>query len=175
MTRWLRRSALALLLLLFASAPALADAEHGNLERSAATADLFDYVAGAQVLEGQLLAPCCWNQTLDIHGSETSNGLRREIRERLRSGQTVDAIRDDIITRYGNRILAVPPSSPLKNLAIVLSMIFGAAGFGAVVLLRRWRRRNEDEQAKGKHGAKPNAQRDEWDDRLESELDQLEK
>src|SRR5262245_9645491 len=54
--------------------------------------DLSDYVPGAARLEGRLLAPCCWIQTLDVHGSEVAVGLRTEIRHRLRAGESAGAI-----------------------------------------------------------------------------------
>ena len=67
-----------------ASSVALADAEHpAHVPASEAGEDLQSYVPGASRLEGRIMAPCCWNQTIDIHGSEPSYELRREIRRRL--------------------------------------------------------------------------------------------
>ena len=95
-------------------------------------------------MEGRLRAPCCWNQTIDIHGSEKSNELRREIRRRLKAGESKETIEASIVERYGERILAVPPSSPLKSVAAVLLVVMLAAGGGAYALLRRWKARGKD-------------------------------
>jgi cytochrome c-type biogenesis protein CcmH len=172
----MRLSGFGLTLALALSLPlsALADDGHGTTQRSDAS-HLFEYVEGAQRLEGQILAPCCWNQTLDIHGSEVSNQLRREIRTRLRAGESTEVIQGDLVRRYGAKILAVPPSSPLRKFALGLSVAFGAAGVGAAFMLFRWRRRGRT--AAAAQPAPPAETADErrhLDDRLQAELDRLE-
>jgi len=103
--------------------------------------ELQGYVPGASALEGRIMAPCCWTQTIDIHGSELANDLRREIRKRLKSGETSDVIEASLVGRYGPRILAVPPGSPLKTIATLLALGMGGAGAAAFVMLKRWRER----------------------------------
>ena len=130
------------------------------------------YVEGAEALEGRLLAPCCWTQTIDIHGSEIANDLRREIRRRLKAGESADAIEADIVSRYGERIRAVPPDSPLKSLAVWLTVLMGAAGVGAAFMLVRWKRRQKESEKKPpKKSAK--SKRDRLDDEIDAELEQL--
>src|SRR3954469_25467986 len=104
-------------------ATAWAGAEHpAHVAASEAGEDLQEYVEGASRLEGRIMAPCCWNQTIDIHGSEPAYELRREIRKRLKAGESADAIEASFVTRFGPKILAVPDSSPLGSLATVLSL-----------------------------------------------------
>jgi cytochrome c-type biogenesis protein CcmH len=103
--------------------------------------ELQGYVPGAAALEGRIMAPCCWMQTIDIHGSEIASELRMEIRKRLRAGETADAIQASLVQRYGPRILAVPPGSPLKSVATLLALGLAGAGAGALVMLKRWRGR----------------------------------
>jgi cytochrome c-type biogenesis protein CcmH len=103
--------------------------------------ELQGYVPGASALEGRIMAPCCWQQTIDIHGSEIANDLRREIRKRLRAGESADAIQASLVARYGEKILAVPPGSPLKTLATLLALGMVGAGAGALLMLKRWRGR----------------------------------
>lgn len=139
--------------------------------------DLREYVAGASRLEGRLLAPCCWNQTLDIHGSVPTYELRREIRSRLKAGESPDAIEASIVERYGKKILAVPDSSPLISVANVLGLAFAGAGIGAYFMLRRWSRAGAAAKSKkasgdGKGGGEP--KRDALDDRLDRELEEIE-
>jgi cytochrome c-type biogenesis protein CcmH len=133
-------------------------------------ADLGGYVEGASALEGRLLAPCCWNQTLDIHGSETANELRREIRRRLQGGESQEAIESSIVLRYGEKIRAVPPGSPLKTTAILLLGVMGVAGVGAAFMLKSWRRRS---QAGRPAPASGEAKRDRYDDQIDDELDRM--
>lgn len=98
------------------------------------------YVPGAARLEGRILAPCCWNQTLDIHGSEPAMELRREIRKRLVAGETSDAIEADLVRRYGERILASPPGSPIFGVGVALTAVMAAGAFGAYRVLRSWKK-----------------------------------
>ncbi|MBK7582745.1 MAG: cytochrome c-type biogenesis protein CcmH [Myxococcales bacterium] len=155
------------------SAFAAADEEH----ESAAQSDFSAPVEGAAALEGRILGPCCWTQTLDIHGSPISNDLRRELRRRLLAGESADAIQADFVRRYGERILAVPPGNPLKDVGVLLSLAFGAAGIGAGAMLLRWRRRAQADQANrldedAGAGKKPR-KRDAYDDQIDSELEKL--
>ncbi len=158
------------LAVLLLALPALSNEEHGTSE-PVTEADLGGYLEGASVLEGRLLAPCCWNQTLDIHGSEISNGLRREIRRRLRAGETVAAIEADLVSRYGERIRAVPTGNPLAGFATGLAVLFGGAGAGAIWMLSRWRKRRIEQLAREPQGA--DKKRDQYDDEIDAELDRL--
>jgi cytochrome c-type biogenesis protein CcmH len=165
--RWLVPLVLSVLLVAAPASSAPND-EHAVSDDAA----LMDYVAGASRLEGRIRAPCCWNQTIDIHGSPVANSLRREIRERLKAGESPDTIEASIVNRYGEKILAVPDRSPLRKVAIGLSLLMGAAGVGAFVMLNRWRRRVKAEKqtaAPANSGA-----RDALDDRVDEELDKLE-
>ncbi len=146
--------------------------EPGGKPESAGT---FEDVPGAKALEGRIMAPCCWQQTIDIHGSEIGNELRREIRTRLKAGETPEAIEKDFVARYGPKILAVPPDNPLVNVASVASLGFVAAGVSAAFMLVRWKRRSgvgaaDDEPKKKKKAAE---KRDELDEQIDRELDNL--
>jgi cytochrome c-type biogenesis protein CcmH len=136
--------------------------------------ELQGFVPGASRLEGTIRAPCCWNQTLDIHGSEVSNALRREIRKRLLAGESEQAITASLVARYGEKILAVPPGSPLKGVAILLSLTMAAAGIGGFFMLRRWKARGSATAAKkSKAEAGARAVSSEYTARLDAELKAL--
>jgi cytochrome c-type biogenesis protein CcmH len=98
-------------------------------------------VPGAAALEGRIIAPCCWNQTIDIHGSPSSTALRVEIRKRLKNGETSEAIEQSLVDRYGEKILAVKEGSKLGSTGVLLAIGMGVAGVFALSLLRRWRDR----------------------------------
>jgi len=165
-------SLLVCLSLLFSAELAFADDPQHLPPLENYPADLQGYVPGASELEGQILAPCCWNQTLDIHGSEIAQALKREIRTRLRAGDSVATIRADIVSRYGEKVLAVPPGNPLKDVALLLVFGVGLAGAFAFVFVKRWRKRSADEAPAAR--APTSDKRDRWDDRLDTELEKLE-
>lgn len=134
--------------------------------------DIQGNVPGASAIEGRLMAPCCWTQTIDIHDSEISLSMRHEIRRRLRNGETADAIQASFVERYGPKILAVQSNSQLKNVFIGLSVVMGGAGIAAAMMIGRWRK-----QSAGTPSPKPEAEpsHDKWDDKLDAELKDLDK
>ncbi|HMJ15590.1 MAG TPA: hypothetical protein VK524_29440, partial [Polyangiaceae bacterium] len=78
----------ALFLAVSAAGPVRAqDMSHGHAPTEL-TDEVIGFVPGADRLEGRIRAPCCWNQTLDIHSSEIASALKREIRTRLRKGES---------------------------------------------------------------------------------------
>lgn len=170
---WLLLGALTLL-------PAAAEADGQHVPHAAASeagADLTSYVAGASRLEGRILAPCCWNQTIDIHGSEQSYQLRREIRTRLQAGESADTIEASLVTRYGSKILAVPNSSPLGGLATLLALAFGGVGVAGYFMLKRWSRAGKTGDAelrqKASQAEPSTAKSDALDARLDRELSEI--
>jgi cytochrome c-type biogenesis protein CcmH len=164
--RWLAPLLTALLLALPLSARA--EGEHHTPVADGGE-DLQAYVEGASRLEGRILAPCCWNQTIDIHGSETSYQLRREIRQRLKAGESAEAIEASFVKRYGDKILAVPTGSPLSVVATLLALAFAAAGVGAYFVLRKWSRGQRPPAQDGTGSGK----RDALDERLDRELAEI--
>lgn len=89
------------------------------------------------VVESHLLAPCCWQQTLDVHDSEISRVLRAEVRERLAAGEAPNAIEDSLVQRFGERMRAVPRKDPTPWFALAGVFIVCAAGVAALVVVRR--------------------------------------
>lgn len=161
----------------FAASSAIAQAP------APAPADSGGYVEGEKTLEGRLLAPCCWAQTLDIHESEISTQLRKEIRQRLMRGESQASIEQDMVARYGEKIRAVPEGKSLTGMGVWLSVLFGVAGIGAAALVVRWVRKGPPRNPPGDGGAgagdsprstgdepAKSAKRDEWDERLDDEL-----
>ena len=116
------------------------------------------------------MAPCCWTQTIDIHDSEISLSMRHEIRRRLRNGESADTIQTSFVERYGAKILAVQPNSPLKGVFIGLSVVMGGAGIASALMIGRWRKQSGSKEAPE---TKRSEKRDEWDDKLDAELKDL--
>ncbi len=96
---------------------------------------------GEARLEARLIAPCCWTQTLDVHQSEISTSLRREIRTRLLAGEAPEAIEDDLAARYGERIRAVARGHEIGGpIPLVVGVGALAAAAALIAMVRRWRR-----------------------------------
>ncbi len=121
---------------------------------------------GEVALEGRLLAPCCWTQTLDVHESELAADLRAEIHTRLIRGERSDSVEDDLVSRYGERLRAVPKGSDSRKavpLMVAIGMTLSSAAlFG---MLRRWRRNGRIAE----ESSAPTT-RDAYDERLDDEL-----
>ncbi len=125
---------------------------------------------GEAALQARLIAPCCWNQTLDIHESEIATELRAEIHARLAGGEKSATIEDDLARRFGARIRAVPPGRDVRgDLSIgvgIAALLFGGL---LVMMVRGWIRRAP------KVEPLPPATRTEEDARLDDELRAMER
>lgn len=121
-------------------------------------------------VEARLLAPCCWNQTLEVHASPLADELRAEIRTRLSAGESGAAIEDDLARRYGERIRALPRGEdPLRSLGPGLALALLLIGGVLIVMGRRWR-----EAAEATPTREPIPGSDGADARLDAELARLE-
>ncbi|MGK3993756.1 cytochrome c-type biogenesis protein CcmH [Sorangium sp. So ce1024] len=123
---------------------------------------------GERALAARLLAPCCWDQTLDVHESEVARDLRREIRARLRRGEAADAIERDLVARHGERLRAAPSSDLLGKIALGMILGIAVAFLGVFGLLRSWRRSAPQPAPPSTAVATP--PRDAYDERLDAEL-----
>ena len=126
------------------------------------------WAPGEAALQARIVAPCCWNQTLDMHESELASSLRTEIHERLLAGETREGIEDDLAARFGERVRAVPKGDDRRAyVGSIMVALIGLGGALALGFLRRLRRRSDrvipPEIA-------PNGPRDAYDDRLDAEL-----
>jgi cytochrome c-type biogenesis protein CcmH len=157
------------------------DHQHGEVA-AADVANFQEYVEGASRLEGRIMAPCCWQGTIDSHGSPISNELRIEIRKRLKAGESPDAIEASFVQRYGPKVIAVPDSFPIARIATLLFLGFGVAGYGAYRMLGRWSKAGAGSAAAGGKGKAEDEtapsggepKRDALDERLDRELAEIE-
>lgn len=119
------------------------------------------------------MAPCCWSQQVSIHQSEAAAEIKRDIRDRLRSGLTSEQILDAYVARYGTRILVEPPARGFAAwlyVLPVLALVVSAGGLAFVV--RRFATRGASAQAQIKNDVSP-AEQDDMKDRLDDELRDL--
>ena len=88
-------------------------------------------------MESKFVAPCCWGESLAVHRSPLAEKLHEEVGERIARGETEQAITQDLIARYGERILSEPRGGKRALLGIVPAV---ASLFGAFVLIAYLRR-----------------------------------
>jgi cytochrome c-type biogenesis protein CcmH len=97
--------------------------------------------ARARAIDDQLIAPCCFSQTVANHNSPIAESIKAEVRQMLAAGSTDREIIDFYVGKYGERILATPRASGFNLLAYVMpALALGAGLVGVVIVLRRWRR-----------------------------------
>jgi cytochrome c-type biogenesis protein CcmH len=101
----------------------------------------------AKILEGMLIAPCCWSQQVAVHQSPAADEIRQTVRKLLTEGRTRQQIVDVYVAQYGERILAEPPARGFNAFLYVLPWVFLAGSIGLVVFVIRKLRQPATEAA----------------------------
>ncbi len=92
-------------------------------------------------VEGMLMAPCCFANTVAEHRSPISDQIREEVRGLAAKGATETEILDLFVDKYGERILAAPRPQGFNLAAYFMPVVALAAGLFAIgFILRRLRR-----------------------------------
>ena len=87
--------------------------------------------ARARTLSAELRCLVCQNQSIDDSDAPLAGDIRRLIRERIGQGESNDAVRTFLVSRYGNFILLKPPfelATLLLWLSGPLTLALGAVG-----------------------------------------------
>jgi cytochrome c-type biogenesis protein CcmH len=87
--------------------------------------------ARARALSAELRCMVCQNQSIDDSDAPLARDIRLLIRERIGQGESNAAVRDFLVSRYGNFILLKPPLEPatlLLWLSGPLTLALGALG-----------------------------------------------
>ena len=95
--------------------------------------------ARARAISAELRCLVCQNQSLDDSSAELAHDLRMLIRERLKTGDSDEQVRQFLVRRYGDFILLKPPLQPdtyLLWFGPLALLLLGAAGV-ALYLRRR--------------------------------------
>lgn len=150
-------------------AGSLSTEAHAQGPAPAAPAVPSEPAPGERELLKRLVAPCCWNQTLDSHQGAAPDGFRAEIRSRLYAGETPAQIEADYVVRYGERVRAASQSRAMGWAAVLAGVVVIGAGAAVARMVLRWRKQSpvlpEASGAKGE-AARPDA----LDERLDAEL-----
>ncbi|MGD9904859.1 MAG: cytochrome c-type biogenesis protein CcmH [Vicinamibacterales bacterium] len=83
-------------------------------------------------LASQLMSPFCPGRLLVDCTSSQAYDLRETIAARLAAGESVDAVRADLVQRYGHEILGAPPAAGIGLLAWWLPALVGVLTLGGV-------------------------------------------
>jgi cytochrome c-type biogenesis protein CcmH len=124
---------------------------------------------GERALIGRLVAPCCWQQTLDVHTGPVADTLRAEVRMRLWAGETTEGIEADFAARYGARVRAVPQGNPIVGVSLGMVVFSLLAASGLFIVVRRWRRAGQQQKVSSSPSPSETA-RDVYDERIDDEL-----
>ena len=102
----------------------------------------------AYALDRQLMCPVCDGQTVDQSNAQVSLDMKGVIREKLRAGENENEILDYFAARYGDSVLASPPTTGFSIVvwivppaALLLSVAF------LVVVMRRMKKRETGDGA----------------------------
>jgi cytochrome c-type biogenesis protein CcmH len=88
--------------------------------------------ARARALSAELRCMVCQNQSIDDSDASLARDIRLLIRDRIAKGETNDAVRSFLVSRYGDFILLKPPFAPETLLLWAGAPLVLAAGAFAV-------------------------------------------
>jgi cytochrome c-type biogenesis protein CcmH len=109
---------------------------------SAASAELTgEQKLRASTLQKNLLAPCCWSETVATHRSEVALEMRAEINRLVAEGKSDREILDYYKQRYGMRILVEPEGQRAFWVNLLPPVVLLAGGAWVIWLIQRWVRR----------------------------------
>ncbi len=131
-----------------------------------------------------LICTCgCPRETLGTCTCDFAHARREELRALLDQGTALEAIRELYAKRYGMQSLSVPPNTGGSRALWAAPLLAIALGAGGVIFaLRRWKRRGGPGGPQGgaggsgaAGGGQATATRDAYDDRLDRELEELDR
>jgi len=123
-------------------------------------------------LENNLIAPCCFRGPIADHESQAADDMKKEISAMLASGKSISQIEDYYVSKYGEKILAVPRMEVFNSMSFVMPVFMFALGVLIIALtIRRMVNRNLSKASVPGSGATD--LKDDMDDRIESELKEL--
>jgi cytochrome c-type biogenesis protein CcmH len=93
--------------------------------------------ARARALSAELRCLVCQNQSIDDSDAPLARDIRVLIRSRIAGGESNDAVRAYLVSRYGDFILLKPPFKPETMLLWLSPGFVLAAGLAAALFARR--------------------------------------
>ena len=101
----------------------------------------------AYALDRQLMCPVCDGQTVDQSNAQVSLDMKGVIREKLRAGESENEILDYFAARYGDSVLASPPTTGFSIVVWVVppAALLLSVAFLTVIMRRMKKRETGDE------------------------------
>ncbi|MBV8440882.1 MAG: cytochrome c-type biogenesis protein CcmH [Hyphomicrobiales bacterium] len=93
--------------------------------------------ARARALSAELRCMVCQNQSIDDSDAPLARDIRILIRQRIAEGESNDAVRSYLVSRYGDFILLKPPLKPETLLLWLIAPLTLCAGLAAILFARR--------------------------------------
>ena len=93
--------------------------------------------ARARALSEELRCMVCQNESIDDSEATLARDIRLLIRERIGKGESNDAVRAYLVSRYGDFILLKPPFKPETLLLWLSPVLVLALGAGAALFADR--------------------------------------
>ena len=93
--------------------------------------------ARARALSSELRCLVCQNESIDDSEAPLARDIRVLIRERIGKGESNDAVRDYLVSRYGDFILLKPPFKPETLLLWLSPVLVLGLGVGAALFAYR--------------------------------------
>jgi len=116
----------------------------------------------------------CARDLLSTCTCDTAQEEREMLRQKIAQGETNDQIIMEYSQKYGSESLSVPPNrGGMRAIYAVPLVAFAAGGAGIVVLVRRWSSQRGGTPVAKSSGPRETAKRDDYDDRLDEELRDL--
>ena len=93
-----------------------------------------------EALTGSFQCPTCRGQSVRDSAAPVAAAIRSEVARRVQAGESDDAIRAYVVSRYGEAVLLNPPRDGVAGLVWALPVVaLVAAGAGLAFAFRRWR------------------------------------
>ena len=120
-------------------------------------------------LESELMCPTC-EQLLELSHAPVADRIRAFIRTRIAAGDTKGEIKSQLVSQFGEAVLAAPPTHGFNLLAWLLPLVgLGVVGGAIGALAWRWTRVSRESKNSG--GApRRNVLDPEFERRLDEEL-----
>lgn len=95
-----------------------------------------------QQVAAELRCPVCQGLSVADSPSKMANQMRDLIRERLKAGESPEAVKAYFVERYGEWILLAPKKEGFNLLVWVLPFLgLGGGAVGLFLVMRRWQKR----------------------------------
>ena len=165
----LRRNLFVVIVCLFISNLAMGQQAPDTL-RAGKMPQVTHTVTEAQVrkITSQLIAPCCWSETVDVHKSAASLEVRDAVVKMLQNGQSEDAIKAAMVAQYGERILATPKMEGFNYFIFILPIL--ALLIGGYIVWEYLKRPETEPKVSKENKAPLSKTTDAYDSRIEQEL-----